>query len=224
MPLLSYPTATDVEALLKSAGYWPTDSGKQDFARLQAEIGAVAAVDEWARLTGWNPFLADNLATERVFDGVDSRGFLDFDGAAVSVTSLSINGTVQTLNEQYQLHPQNAASRKEAIRGLQLGSRGGYSNFYGAAGRIVVTARWGRVDAIPGDAWQAMQQKAALITLTQIENLQSVASISEDGFTKAYDVVGIVTQKDLAAGGMGGGGIWGSNFEKIAIRWQRVVL
>jgi hypothetical protein len=199
-----------VEALLKSSGYWPTDAGKQDFARLQAQAGAQAAADEWKRTTGWNPFLIQSTApSERSFWSVDSRGFLDFAGGAVSVESVWLGGN---LIGGYRFEPENATSRGMAITGIQLGVRYGVS----FAQPVVVNAVWGRVSQIPGDVWQAIQQKAALIALTQVENLQSIASISEDGFSKAYDVVGIVTQKDLV-------GIWGKDFDKIAGRWMRVV-
>lgn len=223
MSFVSYPTAATVENLIRSAGYWPTDSTKQELARIQAQIGVEAARDEFERLTGWTPFLAVAEATERVFDGPDHSGYLDFQGAAVAVSSVAISGVVQTLGTQYQLQPQNALSRGEPILGLQLGCGTGYRYSFAYHGSIAVVARWGRLAEIPGDVYQAILQKAALVVLTQVENLQSVASISEDGFSKAYDVVGIVTQKDLAAGGIGGGGIWGSNFEKIAARWKRVV-
>jgi hypothetical protein len=218
MSFVSYPSAADIEALLKSSSYWPFDANKQDFARLQADIGARAAADEWERLTGWSPFVANsNVATPREFWETDSRGRVDFQGGAISIESVSVGGVVISAGGPtgYRVKPENAVSRKTAITHIDLGGRYGYSSAY-SANPIVVTALWGRVRAIPGDVWQAIQQKAALIALTQIENLQSISSISEDGFTKAYDVVGIVTQKDLV-------NIWGKDFEKIACRWQRVV-
>lgn len=207
MPFLSYPTAADVEALLKSSSYWPVDANKQDFARLQADIGARAAADEWERLTGWSPFVADGEATTREFWNTGQR--IDFGGGALRIESVSVGETVLEV-QRYRLDPENAAVRGTALTGIRLLSpRSG-------SGPVSVTARWGRVEHVPGDVWQAIQQKAALIALTQIENLQSIASISEDGFSKSYDIVGIVTQKDLV-------GIWGKDFEKIATRWQRVV-
>jgi hypothetical protein len=208
MPFLSYPTAADVEALLKSSSYWPVDSNKQDFARLQADIGARAAAEEWERLTGWSPFLlASNEASPREFWGAGER--IDFQGGALSIESVSVGGA-PIAPERTRIEPENAVARHTAITAIRLLSP------RSSGAPVVVTARWGRVESVPGDVWQAIQQKAALIALTQIENLQSIASISEDGFSKAYDIVGIVTQKDLV-------GIWGKDFEKIATRWQRVV-
>ena len=216
MSFVAYPTPATVETLIRSAGYWPTDPTKEALAQIQTQIGLEAARDEFERLTGWNPFVAGPVATERRFEATDHSGYLDFQGAAVEVTSVAVAGVVQSPG-QFSLQPINALSRGEPILGLQMGTRGA------ATGSIAVVARWGRVAEIPGDVYQAILQKAALVVLTQVENLQSIASISEDGFSKAYDTVGIVTQKDLAAGGMGGGGIWGANFEKIAARWKRVV-
>ena len=60
-------------------------------------------------------------------------------------------------------------------------------------------------------------QRAALAALTQLENLQNLASISQDGFAKSYDVVGALQQRDRAK-------FWGKDFEKIAGRYQRVVV
>lgn len=215
MPFTNYPSAQEVEALIRSAGYWPLDTTKHALAQIQAQIGVEAARDEFERLTGWNPFMASDTPTQRLFDSTDQNGYLDFQGAAVAVTSLSIAGQPQNLGTHFHLQPQNAASRGEAILGLQLGSRS--HSALSTPGTIAVTARWGRVDAIPGDVYQAISQKAALIVLTQIENLQSVASISEDGFSKAYDIVGIVTQKDLVTG------VWSKDFDRIAARWKRVI-
>lgn len=227
MPFVAYPTPADVEALIRSAGYWPTSSAKQSLALIQAQIGAEAAKDEFEHLTGWTPFLADEAATEREFDTVDTRGYIDFEGGALEIESVTINGTPLVFRTGYRPQPVNAISRKEAFTGIEVGSRfGGYSSYaYGSSGLnpFIVSARWGRVDEIPGDVWQAIQQRAALIVLTQIDNLQNIASLSQDGFSKAYDVVGTITQKDLAAGGIGGEGVWGKNFALIAQRWTRVV-
>lgn len=222
MPFDAYPTGADVEVLLRSASYWPTDATKQALAMLQADIGAAAASEEWERLTGWAPFLADAVATERTFyQGIDLRGRLDFKGGAAQIESVNRNGQALSIGTQYRLFPENADSRGEAVTALEFGAYGygnglAFSGFSGAYSPLTITARWGRVKEVPGDVWQAIQQKAALIALTQIENLQSIASISQDGFTKSYDIVGIVTQKDLV-------GIWGKDFEKIASRWMRVV-
>lgn len=225
MGFTTYPTPADVEALMKSASYWPTGSGaaaqnQVELAKIQCVIAAAAAQDEWEKFTGWKPFLAGDSYTTRYYSDVDTGGYLDFKAGAIDVQSFSISGQVQNFNTNYWLSPQNAIAEGEAILGIQLR----YGLFgYGLPNRFAVTARWGRVTEVPGDVWQAVQQKAASIVLTQIPNLQSVASISQDGFSKAYDIVGIVTQKDLAAGGVGGAGIWGRSFETIAKRWKRVV-
>ncbi len=226
MSHLTYPTAGDIESLMRSTGYWPTDASKQALAIIQAQVAEDAAVDNWEHFTGWTPFLAQTEATTRVFDAIDHSGLLNLEAGAVEIVSVSVNGVLQTPNQNYYLSPRNAIAQKKAITALDFGERGIGSYLlypHYSRGGIEVTAKWGRVSEIPGDVWQAIQQLAALVVLTQVENLQSVASISQDGFTKAYDVVGIVTQKDLAAGGAGGGGIWGRNFLEIAKRWKRVV-
>ncbi|HEX9997013.1 MAG TPA: hypothetical protein VGB45_07720, partial [Abditibacterium sp.] len=64
------PDYRDVETLMRSANYWPTDPTKVLFAREQAQTGAMAAVEEWRRATGWTPFLVSATApfTTRDFD------------------------------------------------------------------------------------------------------------------------------------------------------------
>ena len=229
MGFISYPDAAAVQSLIRSAGYWPSDTTKQELASIQAEIGAAAARDEWERVSGWEPFLAGAASTSRTFNATDHTGYLDFEGAALSVASVAIAGQPALGATRYQMQPENAVSRGQAFLGVQMGRYNSELvntnltfNGTGEFGRIEVVARWGRVAEIPGDVYQAILQKAALVVLTQIENLQSIASLSQDGFSKSFDVVGIVTQKDLAAGGMGGGGIWGSSFKAISARWKRV--
>lgn len=214
MSFPQYPTPDDVEALLKSASFWPTDSNKADFARLQAQIGAAAARDEWETVTGWSPFLAASTATTRTFETTDHTGYLDLSGGALSIQSVQLGPTSLTLGSHFTPQPSNAPQQQKPFTGLRFLNR---TYPHTPPHQISVTGQWGYCASVPGDAWQAVLQKAALIVLTQIENLQSIASISQDGFSKAYDVVGIVTQKDLATG------IWNKDFAKIAARYKRVI-
>jgi hypothetical protein len=228
MSFTTYPTPADVEALMKSSTYWPSGTSAEainqiELARIQCVIAAAAARDEWEKFTGWKPFLAGAEYTTRYFSEIDHTGYIDFKTGAVDVQSFSISGNVQTLNSNYFLMPENAIDEGEAVTGIQVGYASAGRFVSGMPRRFAVTARWGRVTYVPGDVWQAVQQKAASIVLTQIPNLQSVESVSMDGFEKSYDVVGIVTQKDLAVGGAGGAGIWGRSFSAISSRWKRVV-
>jgi hypothetical protein len=211
----SYPTAGDVENWLRSSTFWPEDENQVLRAQSQAQIAAVAAVDEWETLTGWRPFLAGAEDEVRAFDATDSTGWLDFEGGAVSVSSVSIATTVLTLGEQYWLTPGNAASQGRPFTGIQFSPR--YQTLgWRRPGGISVTARWGYDAELPADVFQACLQRAAINTLRAIPNEQGLASISQEGFSKALDVVGVLTQKDIAQGG-------DKDFTVLAARYARVV-
>ena len=211
-----YPLMADVRNLLMSSAFWPTDANKQVLAEEQASIGALAVGAEWERRTGWTPFLADAAASTWYWDYTDPYGELSFDGGFVSVSSVTINGTAQTLNTQYVLEPRNAGNIGRPYTHLNM--RYGYSTmtYPSTANAIAVTGRRGFCTTLPADVWQTLQDAAALIALTSVENLQSIASIGMDGFNKSFDVVGIVTQKDLLT-------TWSKNFDIRVQQYQRVV-
>lgn len=211
---MSYPSAGHVEAALKSAKFWPSSDTSQQMARLQSQIAVRGAVAEWERITGWAPFLAAETASVRHFDGTDAMGWLDFQGGAIDVTSVTVGGQL-LLAEAYWPRPGEAPLRGLAYTGIKLASRY-IPRGSSAPGSIAVLARWGRVVECPGDAFLAIQQRAMVNTLRQIENLQCLAQVSHDGFSKAYDIVGVLTQKDIAQGG-------DKDFDVYAGRYVRVV-
>jgi hypothetical protein len=190
-----YPTALDVEVLLKSATYWPVgadDSPKVLFAREQAQTTIDGAISEFEDRTSQKPFLADISDETDVFDGTDGNGYLDFRASAVSITGVSVRGLAYTQSTQWWPYPANARRKKEPFTGIQFNSA-----IHPRPGQIAVTARWGYAATLPAAAWLAIMRLAAAQTLGQIENAQGVASLSQDGFSKAFDVVGIVSAKDL---------------------------
>lgn len=217
MPFTSYPSAGHIEAALKSGSYWPVASTQQELARFQAGIVAEAVADEWERLVGWGPFLAEAGSSTRTFTTLDSRGELDFQGAAQSVSSVQIGeGAPLVISQSVWMLPENATAQGY-IGGLKFGYGNGVSsNGLSLGSPITVTAVWGRVTNVPGDVFLALLKRAQSVMMDQIENLQSVASISQDGFNKSYDIVGVRTQKDIAETG-------DKDFLKIAQRWARVV-
>lgn len=212
-----YPTWQDVELKLKSIAVWPTDATKQLLAREQAAIGAGAVVDEFERRTGWKPYLADSEDSTWSFDRLDPYGELDLEGGFVSITSVTINGTLQTLNTNYTTEPRNATGLGVPITRLHW-PYGGYRHVYPTTPNgIVVVGKRGAVTTLARqrDVWQALQEAAALIALTSVENFQSIASLSMDGFSKAYDVVGIITSKDLLT-------TWSKGFDKKCAQCSRI--
>jgi len=217
MPYATYPTAEHIEAFLKSNSTWPTDADKQAMAQYIAGIVADACAAEWERIVGWKPFLSTGESETRRFYEIDSRGVLQL-GAAQSIATVQI-GTATPLiaDESYWLEPDNATTAGY-ISGLVLGDGWGY---YGATisrrSPIAITGVFGRVTEVPGDVFLALLKRAGAVMMDLIENQQSVASISQDGFSKAYDIVGIRTQKDFAETG-------DKDFLLIAGRWMRPVV
>jgi len=190
------PTAADVELLLKSTTFWPVgddDAAAVLLAREQAQITIDAAITEFEDRTGWIPFLADATATTRYFDESNYDGYLDFGAGAVAIESVTVGTTTYTPNTQWWAFPTNALHQRRPYTGLRFNSiqRAFTPN------RIAVSARWGYCATWPASAWLACMRLAAAQTLGQIENAQGVSNISQDGFSKGFDVVGVVTQKDL---------------------------
>ena len=213
----TYPSATSVEILLKSASFWPTDATKQVLARQQAEIGASAAADEWEKRTGWNPFLMPQNAPFRTrpYNGADLGGVLNLRGAAQEIQSVSVGTrTLDFGRGDYVFlasnDPDDLAFEPPYTAILFSQPPAHLSK----PGQVRVTARWGFCTELPPLVFQQILQAAALVALTSIENLQSIASISVDGFSKAFDVVGIVTQKDLLQ-------VWAKDFIKASALYTR---
>jgi hypothetical protein len=211
------PSALDVERLLKSATYWPTNAAQIIYAQEQAQITVDGAISEFEERTGWKPFLADTVAYTDYFDATDGEGYLDFGGGAVEIVSVTVQGSSYVQGVQWWPYPSNALRKKEPYTGIRFNS-----SVFGWArnprpNQIAVTAKWGYSTVMPAAAWLAIMRLAAAQTLGQIENAQGVASISQDGFSKAFDVVGVVTQKDLLQELI-------KRFDKIVEIYTRVVV
>lgn len=217
-----YPTAQHLEIALKSNSIWPEDATKQQFARFQADIAARGAADQWEKATGWTPFVAEGVST-RDFDVPDFDGTVDLRGGALSIESVTLRGRALILGRDFIPLPRSATARGEAFTSLQFRSTSGWHGdwAFGGVGDgapvVQITALWGRVLECPGDVFLTLQKRAIATMMDLLENEQSVASISQDGFTKALDIVGTRTQKDIAETG-------DKDFAKIAEAWKRVAL
>jgi hypothetical protein len=216
-----FPNATDVEYKLKSSTLWPTTAGQITLAREQAEVGVKGACEEWERLTGYTPFLSsgevetwDFRENGRLFS---SHGILQLGGGLLELTSVTINES--PISTDYIIpEPVNSLRRKRPYRWLSFPT---LKNRYLTRGvmplHFKVTGKWGYCTTVPADAWEEVLEMACLFTLTGVENLQSLASLSVDGFNKQLDIVGTITQKDLMAS-------WGKGFEKTAKRFALEVV
>lgn len=221
MPFLTYPDAGEIEVLMKSASYWPQDANKQKFARRQAQIAAAAAADGWENLVGWGPFLSTGVSETRYFEGGDHNGDLDFKGGLLTLESVAFGGTDSSTNCAPHLWPSNSPAKKRPYTHLRgMGQMGG--NFgslgmgIGLLNRLAITGVWGFSLEVPGDVYQGLLQLGARIVMQQIENLQSIGSISQDGFSKSFDLVGILTQKDLST-------LWGKDFNSLVQQYSRPI-
>lgn len=219
------PTATNIEVLMKSAGYWPVGATQQALATEQASIGVAGGHAELISRTGWRPFLSTSEEEEERLLLVEPRrfhstgmvnlhgGLLRLDG--ISLATVAGGQSEVPLNQVYTM-PADAASKSLPYTWLLFP----YHKWWGGVHtpmpiEVRVTGRWGRCTVMPEDAWAAILFWAATFTLLSIENMQSVASLSMDGFSKALDIVGINTQKDAV-------GAWVKNFNSTCNRYKRV--
>lgn len=212
------PSAEHVEILLRAANYWPTDNDQIDGALLQAQINIAGAVAQFERRTGWHPFVSSGVISEiRRFSATDPYGVLDLRGGLLTLTSLTIGGSARTINENVWALPANASNITEPYTQLQIYGSYGHLNGYVKPNQIVVTGEWGRFRLWPADAWQAVLREAALQTLTTTNQEQDMGSISEDGFSESYDLVGPIDPKTIAK-------MWPDEFEKAVQRFRRIVV
>lgn len=215
----TYPGVADIRLLLKSNGAWPADSETTAIALAneQAEIAVRGAISEFEEKVGWYPFLAGGSATARTFDGTSQNGVLELDGGIISSPApvVTVSGTTYTANTQYWLGPRNAESRGKPYTHIQFA--GSFYSWPGLPGFISVTAKWGFCTTVPVFVWKNIQEYAGVKTLMAIRNESNIGSLSQDGFSKSYDVVGVIDPKTILA-------TWGKDFAKNFMPYIRVVV
>lgn len=140
--MATYPNGSDFEQWLSDNGL--AELGTYGGARLEAVMGA--AVDAFETETGWNPFLADETDSARTFYGPFGPMF-EFDAALVSITSITVDGVALVAGTNYKAYPPSG----EATLWLKLDQGGD---------EMVVTGKWGRVDALPLDVTEALYYRA----------------------------------------------------------------
>lgn len=203
--LTRWPNADDVETMLTSSGFWPTTTDEQALATTEAGITTVSAVDEFESRTGWYPFLGDSEDSERTFEIFDERGvqyalpgaLLLLQAGLLSFTSCTINGQAAVLNQGVFMRPATAAHRGRPWQALFF-PQFQNSRYVGQRQMtIVVTGKWGFCTTVPADAWTSVLRYAAVQTLSVTNVPQDLASLSQDGLSKAWDVVGAIQPKDI---------------------------
>jgi hypothetical protein len=110
--------------------------------QLDYTSAAEAAWQSWENLCGYEPFLVGTADADTTwyFNG-DGSGTVDLQGGFVRITSILLNGTSQTLNNDFRTMPQNAAQRSVPITYLMF--QGGYYQpfpaWYGQKDAVAVT-------------------------------------------------------------------------------------
>src|SRR5436305_674986 len=107
--LTQWPLASDVEALITGAGFWPTDTVARTAAEAEIDIAIVAAVAEFGTRTGWQPFLGAAADAIRHFALPDTIGLLRLDAGLVLLTDLTLDGVACTVNHDFWLRRSHAA-------------------------------------------------------------------------------------------------------------------
>jgi hypothetical protein len=217
----AWPTAAELTALFTGLGLAVPDG-------VDLEIHANAAVAEWDRRTGYQPFLSGASATRR-FDPPNSgrvpgfwtyrggRKILDLRAGVTAVTQVSAyvsaddSGTELTVDEDYWLLPLNAAERSSPYTQIEF-----RSPKFGQAASIEVTGTWGFADTVPDDAYLAVLNYAAANVLSVIREAL-MAGVVE---WKEGDISERSSIENIAKLGEG----WRAEFDKAVRRYRRVVL
>ena len=213
-----WPTPDDVVGQMIGGRYWPSDANERVYNYVSATAGLASAVSEFERLTGWEPFLADNRAvglTEvRFFDAPDPGGYLDLSAGLLDLVSVSVHGTAYTLDQNVYLRPSNGARQNKPYTQLQFPYLP--HSYIARPNVIAVTGRWGRFREVPPDVWFAILRYAQYLTLTSGNQDQDVASWSEDGFSEGLDTVGPLDPKTISP-------LLSKEFYAAVVRYKRVI-
>lgn len=226
MPVYTrYPNATDVENLLKTTTFWPEgadDSAPVLLACEQATIAARAASDRWENDTGWRPFLCTSEEGTSRSLNIDREDFHDtgviqLEGGILRLDSVTLDEKAVASSEIF-LEPSDGPYNERPYSWLYLPRYKKWPATYltDYPVRVEVTGAWGFCTTVPENAWQLMLVLAARITLAAMNQEQDIQEIVQDGFSKAYDIVGVETQKDRSQN-------WGREWQTEVRKYARNV-
>jgi hypothetical protein len=160
----NYPTATDLTTYL---------AARNITAPSNLLVHLNAAIDEWERLTGYMPFLAETSDSTSHFDPPTFTRVLDLQRGYTSITSVAVGvsdddptGTVLTAGKDYFAIPYNGTTI-EALRFIASpGTR---------PRSIKVVGKKGYATFVPDDAFRAILVRAAHFAM---QNLGSANLVS----------------------------------------------
>lgn len=206
MPKTAWPTTTEVTNRLTGWGVTSIPTG----VTLQDEIDA--AVEEFERLTRFDPFLANAGTSTRVFDPPGEHGdpyvFL-FPGGAISVTTLKVGktagyaGTALTSGTHFFLERDAENEPYTRVRFAEPQ--------YGPPQSLEIVYREGYAVNLPLDAWVAVLNRAAsrVYSMAQASTGGIVRRLKQDSVEVEYAAAGgVAAETD-------------GEFERVALRYQR---
>jgi len=199
-----FANGDEVENILTLAGFWPEEPERIAAAKEQAAWSAAAAERRVKERCGWSPFLRETDTRDYFVDGAKflRTAILPLESGLLSLTSVAFNGVNYDLNlagnipgcirlpmlAEYKNRPWQAL-RFPLLRGAIRPA---------SVVRVTVTGDFGFADTVPEDLWMVSLAWACVETFTKLDIEQDTASLSDPaGFTKAWDIVGTVTPKDL---------------------------
>lgn len=148
-----YPIDADLADRIETLGVLATGDGWT--FDLGAKVGA--AISDFERDTGHQPFLAAASASARYFDPPRRSCRLELDSGIAALTSLTLSGTTLTQNEDFYLWPRNASARSEPWTVVEFASP-----VSGEPRSIVITARWGYATTLPDAAYEAILSRSLI--------------------------------------------------------------
>lgn len=159
--MTDWPTSEELGALFAARGV--------SLSGLSPQACIDAAISAFERDTGYRPFKAETADSTRYFSvqDVGHRGLLDLRAGYVSVTSVTVGvsatevGSALTVNVDYWAEPVSGDGPINFIRFLS--EPAGYPR------SIVVAGKRGYAASIPAEAWQAVLNRAAIESLSQVE-------------------------------------------------------
>lgn len=173
----AYPTTSDLTDYLTAQGLT---------APANVQVHLDAAIAEWERATGYQPFKEEANAQAYYYDPVPlykaldlGTGFSTVTEVAIGVSDTDPTGTVLTLSEDYELLPYNRSGRP--IEGILFRA----FTVSGRARSVKVTGKRGYSSTIPDDAWRAILVRAAMYTKQGMQ-VGGVAAFREGDVSVTY--------------------------------------
>lgn len=206
----AYPTETDLLRRIEDLGII-TQASAVGFD-LTAKVEAAARA--WERDTGHQPFLAAGSDSTRYFDPPRRSCRLDLDTGLASLTSLSVDGTAYTVNDDFYISPRNASSLGQAITAIEF-----TSPVSGEPRSIAIVGRWGYATDLHADAWEAILVKALLLCLPELMLgiSKGLYSMQDETFSIRYGGGGVTPL-------MAEEKVWAATYKSAVRRYQRCSL